>query len=115
LADLVGNRLADGVVPGVVVATTTVVESEGAVMGESPLGNTVIVPGEKLEETVGVKPAEVAVVGLAVAELPEVGYPEVGFPEVELTGGGVPPPLRYAGGGTAVDGSLSLPVPQGIA
>jgi len=59
----------------------------------------------------GVVSIVVGEVGLVV-----VGLVEVGFPEVELEGGeAVPPLLRYTGGGTAVDGSLRLPAPQGIA
>lgn len=49
----------DGIAPGVVSATTIVVESEGVV--ERPtFVNAVVVPGDKLEETVGVKLGEVA-------------------------------------------------------
>jgi len=58
----------------------------------------------------------VEVVGLAETGLVGTELVEVGLPEVELEGGEVVPPLlRYAGGGTTVDGSLRLPIPQGIA
>lgn len=50
-----------------------------------------------------------------------LGLVGVGLPGDELAGDELAgadellPPLRYAGGGTADDGSLRLPVPQGIA
>ena len=64
----------------------------------------------------GVISVVVGEVGLVVIWLVEVGLVEARLPEIELEGGeAVPPLLRYAGGGTAVDGSLRLPTTQGIA
>jgi hypothetical protein len=93
---------ADGVVLGVASVTTTIVEGEGVVV-KPALVNVVLVLDDKLEETVGVELAEAA--EAVVVEVP--GLVEVGLPDVELAGG--------AGDETAVDGSLSLPIPQGIA
>ncbi len=108
MEDVLGNN---GVV--VEVITITVVEGKGVVVVKPALVNVVLVLGDKLEETVGVELAEV--VGVGVLGLVLLGLVELGLPELELAGGeGVPPLVKYAGGGTAVDGSLSLPVPQGI-
>jgi len=99
LVDVLG-MLADGVVVAVAWVMTTVVEGKGVVVRPAPV-NVVLVLGDKLEE--GVELAEAVVL-----EVP--GLVEVGLPEVELL-----PPVKYPGGGTAFDGSLSLPIPQGIA
>lgn len=105
MVDVLG-MLADGVVVAVAWVMTTVVEGKGVVVRPAPV-NVVLVLGDRLEE--GVELAEAVVL-----EVP--GLVEVGLPEVELAGGeGVLPPVKYPGGGTAFDGSLSLPIPQGIA
>lgn len=84
--------LAGAVVVGTLVVTTTVVKPDGELAeGPTLVGGAVAivdVPGNALEET--------TVVELAEGE------------EV------VPPLIRYDGGGTADDGLVSTPAPQGM-
>lgn len=82
------------------VVTTTVVKPEAELTGGPTFVATGLVPGSELERTVGV-------------EL-ELELPELEVLEDEVLEDEVVPLPRYAGGGTADDGLLSPPAPQGI-